>query len=100
MNSVFFAGKLKESVWSGLVRSCWDGFGNMPITSGDLGNCGCISSREPVVMRKTKEGTKCTDSTGIYPIHTYIYIYLERRMNTFFCAKAVFGQNLSYGHFN
>ena len=26
--------------------------------------------------------------------------YLERRMNTFFCAKTVFGQNLSYGHVN
>ena len=25
---------------------------------------------------------------------------LERRMNTLFCAKAVFGQNLSYVHFN
>ena len=38
-------------------------------------------------------------SSKIYLL-LYIYIYLERRMNTLFCAKAVFGQNLSYGHFN
>ena len=52
------------------------------------------SARSEVKFDRSSEGHRFSvfPRTSMYRI----YSYLERRMNTFFCAKAVFGQNLSY----